>query len=309
MSDKLTVLMAVYNGERFLQTAVDSILNQTYSSFRFLVVDDASTDSTPQLLRRVSDPRLEVYRLDKNVGQTAALNLGLRRAATPYIARMDADDYSAPNRFEEQMRLISADPLLDCVGTHAWEFGEDPLVRQLVIRRPESYPEIRKAALHGAGIIHGTIVIRQEALLEIGGYNERYRYASDRDMFIRFLPKHRSVNIPQPLLGIRRHPGQDSFSKIAADEYIDIFERLLAGNGGGDAVEPSVLKGNLAYSYLFRANYFRKRKQYGEWATDWFRAAKLSPRIAARSMMGTAASRLLPQAVQARLKRGYVKKP
>ena len=106
MSETLTVLMAVYNGERFLRTAVDSILNQTHSDFRFLVVDDASTDSTPELLRRIRDPRLEVFRLDQNVGQTAALNIGLRRAATPYIARMDADDYSAPHRLERQMSLL-----------------------------------------------------------------------------------------------------------------------------------------------------------------------------------------------------------
>lgn len=303
MSKTLTVLMAVYNGERFLRTAVDSILSQTHSDFRFLVVDDCSTDSTPEILRRVGDPRLEVVRLEKNIGQTAALNRGLRRAATPYVARMDADDYSAPNRLEEQMGVISRDPSLDCVGTFAWEFQDDPQTRQAVIARPESYPEIRRAALHGAGIIHGTIVIRREALLQIGGYDERYRYASDRDMFIRFLPKHRAVNIPQPLLGIRRHGAQDSFSKIAADEYIDIFTRLLAE----DEAEASTVRGSLAYSYLFRANYFRKRGQYGEWAADYLRAVRLSPTTCARSMLGTAAKRLLPERIQASLRKPALK--
>lgn len=293
MSAPLTVLMAVYNGERFLQTAVDSILGQTYSDFRFLVVDDASTDSTPELLRRIRDPRMDILRLEKNAGQTAALNIGLRRIETPYVARMDADDYSAPNRLERQMDAISKDPSLDCVGTHAWEFSDDPQVRRSVIRRPESYAEIRKAALHGAGIIHGTIVARRGALLETG-YDERYRYASDRDLFIRFLPKHRSVNLPEPLLGIRRHPGQDSFSKIAADEYIDIFRRMLAEEGYGGAEDSSAVRGNLAYSYLFRANYFRRKNQYGEWAADWLRAVRLSPKTCARSAVGTVVKRLLP---------------
>ncbi len=303
----LTVLMAVYNGERFLQPAVDSILRQTYSDFRFLVMDDASTDSTPELLRRVKDPRLEVVRLEKNVGQTAALNLGLRRVSTAYIARMDADDYSAPERLERQMSRLREETALDCVGTHAWEFSDDPSVRMSIIRRPESYPEVRKAALHGAGVIHGTILIRREALLEIGGYDERYRYASDRDMFIRLLPKHRAVNLPQPLLGIRRHPGQDSFSKIAADEYIDIFERLIMEDGYGEVEQPSVLRGNLAYSYLFRANYFRKNRRYGEWAADWLRAVRLSPKTCGRSMLGTAAKRLLPEQLLGSLRKGYLR--
>ena len=303
MSEPLTVLMAVYNGERFLQTALDSILGQTYSDFRFLIMDDASTDSTPEILHRIRDERLEVVRLEKNIGQTAALNRGLRHTTTPYVARMDADDYSAPNRLEKQMAVISRDPSLCCVGTFAWEFGEDPLIRQALIARPESYSDIRRAALHGAGIIHGTIVVRRDALLEIGGYNERYRYASDRDMFIRFLPKHRAMNIPEPLLGIRRHPGQDSFSKIAADEYIDIFTRLLAEN----QAETSIVRGSLAYSYLFRARYFRSKKQYGEWAADWLRAARLSPATCARSLMGTAAKRLLPGRLRRSLEKGYLR--
>ena len=304
MSETLTVLMAVYNGERFLRTAMDSILSQTYPDFRFLVVDDASMDTTPQILRQVRDSRLEILRLDRNIGQTAALNRGLRHAATPYVARMDADDYAAPNRLERQMSVLSRDPSLACVGTFAWEFQDDPLTQQTVIARPESYPEIRKAALHGAGIIHGTIVIRREALLEIGGYDERYRYASDRDMFIRFLPEHKAVNIPEPLLGIRRHGDQDSFSKIAADEYIELFTRLLAGNGQAEA---SIVRGSLAYSYLFRSNYFRRKKQYGEWAADWLRAARLSPATCVRSMMGTAARRLLPERLQASLRKAALK--
>ena len=300
MSEPLTVLMAVYNGERFLQTAVDSILNQTHSDFRLLVVDDASTDATPQILRQIKDHRLEVLRLDRNIGQTAALNRGLRHAATSAIARMDADDYSAPNRLERQLSVLARDPSLACVGTFAWEFQDDPLTRQTVIARPESYPAIRKAALHGAGIIHGTIVARREALLEIGGYDERYRYASDRDLFIRFLPKYRAINIPEPLLGIRRHPGQDSFSKIAADEYIELFARLLEGNGNTlNGAEASIVRGSLAYSHLFRANYFRKEKRYGEWAADWLHAARLSPVTCARSLLGTAAKRLFPEWLQA----------
>lgn len=294
MTVPLTVLMAVHNGERFVRTAVDSILHQTDPDFRFLIVEDASTDATYAILSRISDPRLEILRLDQNVGQTAALNIGLRYARTPYIARMDADDFSAPRRLEEQMRVLRRDPSLDCVGTFAWEFLDEPSQRCAVITRPESYPGIRRAALYGAGLIHGTIVVRREALLAIGGYDERYRYASDRDLFIRFLPDHKAVNIPQPLLGIRRHPGQDSFSKIALDEYVDIFARLLADESRHPE-ETALLKGGLAYSYLRRAEYFRRQGRMRDWAADGLRALRLSPGTCARHLLRPVVKRFLPK--------------
>ena len=100
---QLTVLMTVYNGSPFLRTAIDSILNQTYADFCFLIVDDASTDDSREIVRSYKDPRIQLVCLEHNVGQTAALNIGLRQATTPWIARMDADDYSGPTRFEEQM--------------------------------------------------------------------------------------------------------------------------------------------------------------------------------------------------------------
>src|SRR5688572_19340877 len=127
---KLTVLMAVRNGEPFLTAAIESILRQTYEEFRFLIVDDASTDRTREVIRSYDDKRIELLCLQQNVGQTAALSIGVQRVSTPWIARMDADDYSAATRFEKQMNLLTADPSLGCVGTFAWVFRNDPAVAE-----------------------------------------------------------------------------------------------------------------------------------------------------------------------------------
>src|SRR5687768_4124984 len=113
----VTVLMAVKNGRPYLQTAIESTLAQTYRDFEFLIIDDASTDDTAEIIRSYQDPRIRLRTLAKNVGQTAALNLGLQDIKTPWIARMDADDYCHPRRFEAQMRLIESDSTLGCVGT------------------------------------------------------------------------------------------------------------------------------------------------------------------------------------------------
>lgn len=287
MSEQVTVLMTVYNDAGYLPTAMESVLGQSYRDFRFLIMDDCSTDRTPELLRSYAqkDPRVEVVRLEKNVGQTAALNIGLRRASTPWIARMDADDYSAPERLERQMEALAETPDVACLGTAVWEFREDPAQRDSVVRRPPEHGEIRRAALLGAGMIHGTIVVRREDLIACGGYDERYRYASDREMFIRLFGRVKGRNLAEPLMGLRRHPGQDSYSLQAANEYIDIFLRLLSGEGCSQA-ERGILRDGLSYSYIFRADWFRSRGQYGGWAKDLLRSFRVSPVRVARTIGG-----------------------
>lgn len=285
MDAPVTVLMTVYNDAPYLPMAIESILGQSYPNFRFLIVDDASSDSTPEIVRSIADPRIELLSLPRNVGQTAALNIGLRRAASPWIARMDADDFSSPNRLEEQMKALARFPGVQCVGTAVWEFSGDPQVVRNIVKRPDGEEEIRRAALLGQGLIHGSVVIGREALLDAGGYDERYRYAADREMFIRFTKKYRAVNLPEALLGIRRHPAQDSYSQQAADEYIDIFVRLLAG-GEYTGFERKILRDGLAYSYLFRANYFGSRGEYSQGLKDVLRSFRTSPSRSVRTLGG-----------------------
>ncbi len=301
---QVTVLMAVYNGSLFLRDAIESILSQTVRDFCFLIVDDASTDSSREIVRSYQDPRIELLALERNVGQTAALNQGLAHARTAWIARMDADDVSAPQRLEKQMKAIGENPTVRCVGTGIWEFRDNPMVWEIVKSRPEAHEEIWKAALHGSGMVHGTIVVSREALLDAGGYDERYRYASDREMFIRLLARYRAMNLQEPLLGVRRHPNQDSFSKIAADEYIQIYERWLT-QGQFSTTEREILYRNLAYSHLFRARCFRNRNELGNWCRDEIQAIRISPKAWARNLLGTVSHHLLPSQVRTRLRKNF----
>lgn len=306
MEGAVSVLMAVYNDSRFLPLAIDSILSQTVRPFRFLIVDDASTDETPQILRSFRDPRIEWVRLDRNIGQTAALNVGLRRASTPWIARMDADDVAHPERLKEQMEVVEEDPSLRCVGTGIWEFHEDPQVVEIVKMRPQHHADIWAAALRGSGIIHGTMLIHREALLEVGGYNERYRYAADREMVIRFLSRYRAMNIQKPLLGVRRHPGQDSFTRRAGEEYIEIFHRLLCEDGVYSLQEKAILRRSLAFSYLFHARCMKADGQLGSWWKDQVRALRLCPSASIRSALGAVGDRLFPKRIRILLRRDSV---
>ena len=283
MDPQVTVLMAVHNGERYLRTAIESILRQTYGGFRFLIVDDASTDGTRSLIRSYDDPRIDLVLLERNLGQTAALNAGVRASTTPWIARMDADDYSAPTRLEKQLQALDGDPTLSCIGTCAWMFRDDPRVTERSIERPLDHDAILQELLTGTPLIHGSIVIRREALLDAGGYDERYRYSADRDLYHRLLPRHRAANLPERLLGVRRHEQQGSFSLRAADENIEIVWRALRAKTHAGQ-EARKLRDSLAYAYLFHARCAAASGSYPVIMRDVLQAFRIAPRRALRSL-------------------------
>jgi hypothetical protein len=272
---KLTVLMAVRNGEPFLNLAIDSILRQTYGDFRFLIIDDASTDRTRELVRSYSDKRIEMICLEKNVGQTAALSIGVQHLSTPWFARMDADDYSAPTRLEEQMRLLANDPAVGCVGTFAWVFQNDPAAAESIISRPESHEDIKRALLWDSPIIHGSIVVDKQKFLQAGGYKDHYRYCADLDLYDRLIPFCRTANIPKPLLGLRRHAGQGSQSPVAVEEGIDIYQRRLS-SGQYSSAEIRTLRSALSLWFVRRALIGVSKRKPAVAAANLFRALRLS---------------------------------
>ncbi|MFC1937085.1 glycosyltransferase family 2 protein [Chloroflexota bacterium] len=106
----MTVLMTVYNGEPYLYEAVASILAQTYRDFRFLILDNASTDNSRGVIRSFNDPRIKLVELPENIGLVAALNRGLEMIDTPFVARMDADDISLPTRLEKELNELQNSP-------------------------------------------------------------------------------------------------------------------------------------------------------------------------------------------------------
>ena len=114
---KVTVLMSVYNGEKHLREAIDSILNQTFGDFEFLIINDGSTDRTADILQSYQDSRIKIIHNEKNIGLTKSLNKGLKLAKGEYLARMDADDISYPNRLEVQYEYMEKNPNVGIVGS------------------------------------------------------------------------------------------------------------------------------------------------------------------------------------------------
>jgi len=302
MNPELTVLMTVYNGGPYLRAAMDSILQQTYSDFCFLIIDDASTDNSREIVRAYEDERIQLVCLERNVGQTAALNIGVRQATTPWIARMDADDYSAPTRLEEQMQALDADSSLSCVGTHVWMFRDDPQVVDKVIATPLNHAEIKRTLLRGTPMIHGSIVVSRTALVDVGAYDNRYRLTADVEMYDRLLVKHTAANIPRLLLGIRQHENQSSHSQVVFDESIDICSRRLLTNNYSHQ-DAAITRANLSRSHLYRARILGGEHKYLEMCKDVSRAFRISPKTFSWHLFLVFVVRLLPERKRANLRR------
>src|SRR5688572_21702961 len=121
----VTVLMAVYNGERHVRAAIESVLSQTHRNFEFLIVDDGSTDRSAEIVSSCRDSRVRLVTMDRNAGLSTALNEGLRLAQAPLVARQDADDLSEPDRLERQLAVMAGRPDVALVGSQAVVIAED----------------------------------------------------------------------------------------------------------------------------------------------------------------------------------------
>lgn len=202
---KISVVMSVYNGMPFLKEAVQSILNQTYKDFEFIIVDDASTDGTWKYLNSLQDQRIKLIKNSKNLGLASSLNIGMKAAKGEYIARMDADDISLPDRFEKEAHFLNSHKDYVLVGSQVqWvsEHGE-PIDGFDV---PQSDDEIRKKFIIRNQIHHATVMFRKSIVSRLGLYRAFLNGVEDYDLWFRIMNKGKVFNLPERLERRRVHP-------------------------------------------------------------------------------------------------------
>jgi glycosyltransferase involved in cell wall biosynthesis len=200
--------MAVRDGERFLRSALASVLRQSLSDLELVVVDDASTDATPEILETVSDPRLVILRNEEPLGLAASLNRGLERVRTRYVARIDADDVALPRRLERQVARMAAERSLAALGSAVLELGADGALGALH-RMPAGTLAVRWAALFSAPFYHPAVLLDREAIERHGlRYDPGYVESEDYELWTRLLRVAEGGNLPEPLVLYRVHPGQ-----------------------------------------------------------------------------------------------------
>lgn len=212
-SPAISVAMSVYNGERFLAAAIESVLGQSFGDFEFLILDDGSTDATASILRSYerADRRVRPI-VRENRGLVASLNELLGRAQAPIVARMDADDICRPNRFERQIAYLAANPDHGVVGSWSEDMGEhgEPIVRTGA-DHPLTHEEVLVAIAEGKQVIcHPAAMYRRDVVLGVGGYHAAFRHCEDYDLWLRLASETKLGNIPERLVRYRRYDGQVS---------------------------------------------------------------------------------------------------
>ena len=202
----VSVLMSVYNGEPYLRQAIESILDQSFADFEFIIVDDGSQDRTWDILREYAarDARIVLIQNEANIGLTRSLNKGLAQARGKYIARQDADDVSLPERLELQVRYLEKSPQVGVLGS--WIQFIDEHGEAMGIRRLPVEPGLVKwSLLFGNYLVHTTVMFRRALVDQVGGYAPNTKYAQDYELWSRMYPRSKVVNLAQVLVHHREH--------------------------------------------------------------------------------------------------------
>jgi glycosyltransferase involved in cell wall biosynthesis len=217
---RISVVMGVHNGARFLSESLASLTAQTEPSWEAVIVDDASTDATPALLADAArrEARLRVITREQNAGLTAALGEALAFARGAYVARHDADDVSLPRRFEIEATYLDRNPNVGIVGS-AYEIV-DVEGAPLSVSRPATAPSrLRRQLRRRNPLAHGSLMMRADVLKQVGGYRAEFRMAQDYDLLRRVADRFDVASVPEVLYRLRLSPGGGSLSRRSTQDH------------------------------------------------------------------------------------------
>ncbi len=200
----VSVIMPAFNTEKYLRAAVQSILDQTFTDFELLIIDDGSTDDTAQIATALAatDRRICVITNPKNLGVSVARNIGIKAANAPLIALQDADDLSTPERFKKQIAFMEANPDVAVVSPNRISFDANGTEKN---HRPMPARPTWQSMKKRNEIVCTATMIRKSVLDEVGGFNEFFVMAEDYELWLRIVKKHSIANLSDPLCKIRVH--------------------------------------------------------------------------------------------------------
>ncbi|EOP57450.1 MULTISPECIES: glycosyltransferase family 2 protein [Bacillus cereus group] len=219
----VSVVTAVYNGEKYLQECIESILNQTYTEIEYIIVNDGSTDGTKEILDAIQDTRVRVMHLDRNHGAAFCLNQGINQAEGKWIAIQDADDVSVPIRLEEQIEYFKKHP--QAIGVSSFVkgiAGKEPVsekslyAHEFYFNKVMSKEEVYTTRFLTCYVCHGSVMFLKEVFHRLGGYNPLFKIVYDRDLWFRLFEVAPFEKIPKVLYHYRVLPNSLSHGDSSA---------------------------------------------------------------------------------------------
>lgn len=219
---KISVIMPAYNAEQYIKEAMDSILNQTYGDFEFIVLNDCSKDSTEQIIASYADDRIVYVKNEQNMGVAATLNKGLSLAKGEYVARMDADDISMPERFALQVAYLDAHPQVAVLAANVELFNEEgPISTGWSTTDPA---QMKVDLLFSCGLAHPSVMMRRDVIQSLGGYDLEFEGMEDYELWCRVAEDHGVTALSEVLLRYRIHGAQ--VTKNPSPKYLQRQRRL-----------------------------------------------------------------------------------
>lgn len=233
----VSVVMPVFNAEVFLNESINSILNQSYNNFEFIIIDDGSVDRSSEIINTFNDGRIVFIQNTENKGNYVCRNIGCKAAKGEYICIMDADDVAKKDRIEKQLSFFMNNPQIIACGSYFKTFDE-----QIQIR-PCKYDILKIYLLYNNMFLHPSLMIKRDSLFEIGLYDEYFKYSADYNICCQLALRGEIINIPEPLMYYRVHHQQiTSLKKQQQKEFADIIRlNYLRNNGFELSLEEEIL--------------------------------------------------------------------
>ena len=247
----ITVLMALYNGGEYLKQTVKSVLGQTYAHFEFLIVNDCSTDRSLEIIASFNDDRIKIHHNHKNLGQTPSLNIGVKLAKGDYFARIDGDDLALPQWLQTQVEATERYPDYSVISSYAFAIDEKNQIKK-IYKPPLDREDIILRSLITPPIHHVGSILKKKDILDVGGYDERYIYAADYDLWERLVRKNFKITTtPKVLVAIREHAHSVSRSEHGRQDLVEVKE--IAGRNISNFIKGRF--SNEEVDLFCRANY------------------------------------------------------
>ncbi|HCM37611.1 MAG: Glycosyltransferase, family 2 [Candidatus Gottesmanbacteria bacterium GW2011_GWB1_43_11] len=206
----VSIIMPVHNAQEFVAEAIRSILEQTYQRFKLIIIDDASTDKSAEILKKLVNPKIVYFRNPKQLGVTKSLTHALKMSKGVFIARMDADDIAYPTRLERQVKFLEGHSEVGVLGTAVEVINAEG--KSVGFRKmPTDSLAIKRTLAWMNPLIHPTVMFRNSLVQRMGTYDEDLNGAEDYDLWLRYAKSTQIGNLPEVLLKYRIHRQQVSF--------------------------------------------------------------------------------------------------
>jgi len=233
---KVTVLMPVYNGEKYLCESIESIINQTFFNFEFIIINDGSSDKSLEIIKSYQDSRIKVFHNSENLGITKALNIGLQFAEGEYVARMDCDDISLTDRLAKQANFLDDNPNITVVGSYMNMIDAESNDLHYQYKYPLNNDDIVNSMLSCNPMGHPSVMFRYSEIMAVGGYHLREEWqgvsTEDYDLWLRLAANnYKLANLPQTLIKYRYHQTSLTTKAIADNKMYEGFNQCFYISG------------------------------------------------------------------------------